>query len=107
MNNVIHLRIPVALLGRWRSDNEDGRSEYVISVEDGGLKVVGLDFVDGEQYVISGVDYDRGMVAFDTLMPSTGRRGHIVFKASTTPGQAQQIFTFTDTIQVSRQDADQ
>lgn len=107
MSNVVHLRIPAALLGRWRSDNEDARSEYIISLEEGDLRVRGIDFVDGEEYVISAVEYDRETVTFDTLMPSTGRRGRIVLRALTAAGRAEQTFTFTDTIEVSRQDAGQ
>jgi hypothetical protein len=85
MSNVVPLRIPVALLGRWRSAEEDARSEYVISHKDGALSVRGIDYVDGEEYVISGVEYDREKVSFDTLMPSTGRRGRIVLKALAEP----------------------
>lgn len=104
MSNVVHLRIPVALLGRWRSDNEDGRSEYIISHEGGALKVSGIDFVDGEEYVISRIEYDRETVAFDTFMPSTGRRGRIVLRALAASGCAELTFTFTDTTEVFRQD---
>ncbi len=107
MSNVVHLRIPVTLLGRWRSDNEDARSEYVISHVDGALKVSGVDFVDGEEYVISGVEYDRETVSFDTLMPSTGRKGRIVLRVLAAPGRAEQTFTFTDTVELSRQGAGQ
>ena len=102
MSNVVHLHVPAGLLGRWRSDNEDGRSEYVISYEDGALTVAGSDFVDGEQYLISGVEYDRDMVAFDTLMPSTGRTGRVVLRAMPAPSRAKLTFTFTDTIEMVR-----
>lgn len=104
MTNVVHLHIPFALRGRWRSDNENGRSEYHISVEGGALKVTAIDFVDGEQYEVSGLIYDRTKIAFDTLMPSTGRRGHLVLKAGSAPDRAQQTFTFTDTVEMVRQD---
>jgi len=104
MTNVVYLHIPFALLGRWRSDNEDGRSEYRISVEGGVLKVTAIDFVDGEPYEVSGLTYDQTMIAFDTLMPSTGRRGHLVLKAGSTPNRAEQTFTFMDTLEMVRQD---
>ncbi|KRE07527.1 hypothetical protein ASE63_22790 [Bosea sp. Root381] len=107
MTNVIHLNIPFALLGRWRSDNEDGRSEYRISVDAGALKVAAIDFVDGEPYEVSSIVYDRIMLAFDTLMPSTGRRGHLVLKAGSAPDRAQQTFTFTDTLEMVRQKGDE
>ena len=102
MSNVVHLRIPVALLGRWRSDEDDGRSEYVISQKDGDLHVSGYDFVDGEDYLISAVEHDRQMISFDTLMPSTGRRGRIVLRALLEAGRAELTFTFTDSTLVSR-----
>lgn len=107
MTNVVHLHIPFALLGRWRSDNEDGRSEYRISVEDGALKVIAIDFVDGEPYEVSGLIYDRTMIAFDTLMPSTGRRGHLVLKVGSARDRAEQTFTFTDTLEMVRRDGDE
>lgn len=102
MNNVVHLRIPVALLGRWRSDEDDARSEYVISHRDGELIVSAFDFIDGEQYAISDVQYDRETLSFETLMPSTGRRGRIVLKATQELGCAVQTFSFTDTVTLSR-----
>lgn len=67
------------------------------------MKVTATDFVDGEQYEVSGVIYDRTMIAFDTLMRSTGRRGHLVLKAGSAPDRAQQTFTFTDTLEMVRQ----
>jgi hypothetical protein len=73
MSKVVHLRIPIALLGRWRSNEDDARSEYVISQEGGALRVNG---VDGEEYVISGVEYDREKVSFDTLMTSRTARSY-------------------------------
>jgi hypothetical protein len=103
MTNVVHLHIPFALLGRWRSDDDDGRSEYNISVEGGVVKVTAIDFVDGEEYEVSGVHYDRTMIAFDTLMRSTGRKGHLVLKAGSSPDRAQQTFTFTHTLEMVRQ----
>ena len=70
----------------------------------GALKVAAVDFVDGEAYEVSGIVYDRTMIAFDTLMPSTGRRGHLVLKAGSVPDRAQQTFTFTDTLEMVRHD---
>jgi hypothetical protein len=107
MTNIVHLHIPFALLGRWRSDHEDGRSEYRVSVEAGALKVTAIDFIDGEAYEVSGVIYDRTMIAFDTVMQSTGRKGHLVLRAGLVPGRAEQTFTFTDTVEIVRQDGDE
>lgn len=102
MSNVVHLRIPVALLGRWRSGEDDARSEYVVSQQDGVLIVSAFDFIDGERYEISDVQYDRETLSFETLMPSTGRKGRIVLKATQEAGSAVQTFTFTDTVTLSR-----
>lgn len=107
MNNVVHLDIPLTLLGRWRSGEEDGRSEYRIFVEGGALNVTGKDFVDGEPYEISGITHDRTMIAFDTLMRSTGRKGHLVLRAGSAPGRAEQTFTFTDRLEMVRQHGDE
>lgn len=71
------------------------------------MKVAAIDFVDGEPYEVSGIVYDRTMIAFDTLMPSTGRRGHLVLKAGPVPDRATQTFTFTDTIEMVRQAGDE
>lgn len=102
MSNVVHLRVPTALLGRWRSEQDDERSEYLISHKDGELIVFAFDFVDGEQYLISNVQCDQETVTFDTLMPSTGRRGHIILKSTSEPGRAVQTFTFTDEAALTR-----
>ena len=67
------------------------------------MKVTAIDFVDGEQYEVSGLIYDRTMITFDTLMPSTGRRGHLVLKAGSALDRALQTFTFTDTLEMVRQ----
>jgi hypothetical protein len=102
MSNIVHLRFPVTLLGRWRSDEDDARSEYVISQRDGQLTVSAFDFIDGEPYEISNVEYDQETVTFETLMPSTGRSGQVVLKATPGATHAVQTFTFTDTAILSR-----
>lgn len=84
-------------MGRWRAewDSDDGRSEYHIFMAEGHLTVTGTDYSDGEEYVISNVAHDRSSVKFETLMPSTGRKGHITFDM-TENAEVRMTFTFTD-----------
>lgn len=98
MGEVTYLNIPAGLLGRWRAewDSDDGHSEYRISSKGGRLSVAGIDHADGEAFEISSLTYDRAHVAFDTLMPSTGRQGHFVFTLMA-DGIVEMRFTFTDT----------
>jgi len=97
VTNVTYLNLPMALLGRWRAewDNDDGRSEYHIFVRNGRLAVEAIDYVDREAYVISNVVCDSKSVAFDTLMRSTGRKGHLVLELKSA-GRVDLTFTFTD-----------
>lgn len=97
MAEVTYINIPTRLLGRWRAewDSDDGRSEYHIFIAEGHLTVTGTDYGDGEEYVISNVAYDRTSVRFDTLMPSTGRKGHITFNMTATV-DVRMTFSFTD-----------
>lgn len=76
-------------------------------MEGAALQVTAIDFVDGEPYEVSAIIYDRTMAAFDTFMLSTGRRGHVVLKAGSVPGRAQQTFAFTDTLEMIRQDGEE
>ncbi len=82
------------LIGRWRADEEDGRSEYEISFDGFGLKVVAHDFYDGEPYVVSDVYFDEMSIGFVTHMQSTGRIGkcYIWFDGA----EVLMKFTFTE-----------
>src|SRR5262245_1173668 len=70
------------LIGHWRADGDDGRSEYTVRAAPSGLTVMGKDFLDGEKYEITNVTWTEQQVIFDTLIPSTGRKGHMVLTAS-------------------------
>jgi hypothetical protein len=98
------MNFPLALLGRWGSDagEDDARSEYHVSIENGRLTVMGRDCVDHEPFIISNITYDRNRVEFDTLMPSTGRAGHLILVDIGVPDAAQMKFTFTDTAIVKK-----
>ncbi len=97
MSNITPLLSHHPLIGRWRSDEDDGRSEYVISAAPSGLSVTGRDFIDGEEFLISAVKWTENSVEFKTHMPSTGRRGHIVLIFAPSPQTVTMTYTFTDT----------
>jgi hypothetical protein len=96
MAEIVHLNMPTSLIGVWRSDEDDARSEYRISLEYGRLSVTAGDFLDGEQYVVSNISYDHERVEFDTFMPSSARRGHLTLIRTQSPAMAEIHFTFTD-----------
>ncbi len=106
MAEVVHLNIPIALVGIWRSDEEDARSEYRVQVRGGQLSVSARDYVDGEPYVISNIQYDSQRVEFDTFMASTLRVGHITLTATGLPNRAEIRFTFTDVGYMTRHPMD-
>jgi hypothetical protein len=97
VTNVTYLNLPMALLGRWRAewDSDDGRSEYHIFIRNGRVAVEAIDYVDREAYVISNIVCDSKSVAFDTLMRSTGRKGHLVLELKSA-SRVDLTFTFTD-----------
>lgn len=68
------------LAGTWVNENggAEVRSEYGIDVDNHNIKVVGRDRLDGEEYVISDVEWDGKILRFASLIPSTGRIGRHV-----------------------------
>lgn len=96
MAEIFHFRVPKSLLGTWRSDEDDARSQYSISIEKGKIAVSGEDYLDGEEYIISNITHDDDRIEFDTFMASTGRVGHVVLLATRDSGKAEMRFTFTD-----------
>ncbi|MGX1785722.1 hypothetical protein ACWIGM_03235 [Bosea sp. NPDC055332] len=107
MSNVIFLHFPTALLGRWRSEDDYNSAEYEIAVDGSGLKVTAADANDGEKFEVSGVEFDKETIKFDTLMPSTGRLAHLILKAMPGSQRAMLSLTFTDTIELTRPSADE
>jgi hypothetical protein len=97
MAELYHLNPPTALLGKWRGEEDDARSEYRIYLEGGSLGVSGIDDLDGENYRISNITYNSESIEFDTLMPSTERQGHLVLTRMRAPDRAEMRFSFTDT----------
>lgn len=97
MPNVTNLFAGHPLIGRWRTEEDDARTEYEISADVAGLVVAGRDYIDGESYIISDVEWSKTTVEFKTYMPSTGRRGHIVLSYLESMRSVTLTFTFTDT----------
>ncbi|WP_154660991.1 hypothetical protein [Microvirga lotononidis] len=97
MPNVTKILAGHPLVGRWRTEEDDARTEYEISADLDGLKVTGRDYIDGEDYEISDVKWTKNLVEFKTHMPSTGRRGHIVLSYVEAMRCVTMTFTFTDT----------
>ncbi|MCG7393300.1 hypothetical protein MHY87_10320 [Microvirga sp. ACRRW] len=97
MSNVTSLLSHHPLVGRWRSEEDDGRSEYIVSAAPSGLSVKGCDFIDGEEFLISDVKWTESSVEFKTHMPSTGRKGHIVLTYVQSLQTVTMTYTFTDT----------
>ncbi|WP_049735013.1 hypothetical protein [Rhizobium ecuadorense] len=96
MAEIVQLNMPITLVGVWRSDEDDARSEYHIRVRDGQLLVSARDYIDGERYVVSNVSHDPQRVEFDTFMASTSRTGHVILTATGSHDRAEIRFTFTD-----------
>lgn len=63
------------LCGTWSapaSEHEnDVRTQYTVSVVDERFHVVGVDPIDGEEFVIYDVGYDGESLRFTSRMPST------------------------------------
>lgn len=96
MGKIVSLFSNHQLIGTWRADEDDARSEYTVSATADGLAVSGRDFLDEERYEISNVNWTNASVEFDTYMVSTGRRGHLVLSKLPEGGQVEMLFTFTD-----------
>ncbi len=63
------------IIGCWRADEDDDPSECEFSFEDRKICVRGKDFYDNEQYEISNVRIAEEALFFDSLVPSTQRKG--------------------------------
>ena len=65
------------LLGIWRADEDDQRSEYEVGIRSNQIYVTGKDFIDGEEYLISNISSSEKSVSFDSIIPSTNRTAHL------------------------------
>jgi hypothetical protein len=86
------------LCGTWIASSEDTddyfRSQYSITALDGEFRVTGIDCGDGEQFVISDVQWDGEWLTFKSFMPSTKRRGVNRMRFIDTH-EIEFLFTFT------------
>ena len=86
------------IVGVWTQslpwDSDDYLAEYVISGAEKDPKVTAKDLNDGEEFVISNIKWERGMLIFESLMPSTNRHGVNKFSLSEN-GSLKAEFTFT------------
>ncbi len=98
VNNIQGKTEPRSFVGRWVSslpfDSDDYLVEYNIVLEDEELKITALDLQDGEEMRICDVSFAEGILSFDSLMPSTGRRGRNLFRLKG-DGVLEAEFTFT------------
>jgi hypothetical protein len=69
------------LCGTWSApaseDKNDVRTQYTVSVVDEQFHVVGVDPIDGEEFLIFDVGYDGESLRFTSLMPSTQSRARV------------------------------
>ena len=86
------------LVGVWIQslpwDSDDYLSEYVISGSEEEPKVSAKDLSDGEEFIISNVKWEQGVLSFVSIMPSTARHGLNKFSLSSDGGLTSE-FTFT------------
>lgn len=87
------------LRGRWREDLDnavEGRTEYDVSSSAEALRVRAVDFVDGEEHVVTNVQWTPTTIEFDVLTESTGRTGHL--KMAQKGAGATMTFTLTEVV---------
>lgn len=60
------------LIGTWVTSDEDSDAAFTFSVADGEFCVSGFCQSDGEEFEISGVNWDGVALTFNAIMPSTG-----------------------------------
>lgn len=85
-------------VGRWKSEGDWNMSVFEVSVEKSSVVVSGIDQSSGELFVISNIVSSAEEVSFDTLMPSTGRRGRQTFRMY--DGRPVSEFVFSDVSEV-------
>ena len=60
------------LIGTWVTNDEDSDAAFTFSVADGEFRVSGFCQSDGEEFEVSGVNWDGTALTFTARMPSTG-----------------------------------
>ena len=72
------------------------KAEYSVTVAGGKFSVTGIDQSDGEEFVISNIQWDGEWLSFSSLMESTQRRGVSRIRYVDT-NEVEFVFTFTET----------
>ena len=88
----------IKLIGKWKHispyDGDDYLAIYEVSGTVDTPKVTGYDTSDNEKFIISNVAWDGKTLTFESLMPSTKRKGINKFTLKG-DGEIQSEFTFT------------
>lgn len=91
--------------GKWKHsaewDSDDYRAIYLISGTANDPKVYAKDLSDSEEFIISDVSFNNGVLEFIPVVPSTKRRGLNKFKLNPRGGLESE-FTFTVIEQLER-----
>lgn len=86
------------LIGSWVSslphDSDDYLAKYTIGGNSAFPVVTAVDIQDGEEFQISNIAWNGQQLSFESLMPSTGRKGINRFRLSSN-GNVISEFTFT------------
>jgi hypothetical protein len=104
MGTVTPLLSTHPLIGRWRTEEDDARTEYHVFAVPDGISITGKDIIDGEAFEISDIWWSEKSIEFKTYMPSTGRKGHIVLTYIGATKAVTLTYTFTDTCTAYRAD---
>lgn len=75
-------------------DSDDYLAIYEVSGNPSSPVVSGWDTSDGENFIVSNVIWDGSVLSFETLMPSTNRRGINKFRL-VDDNTIESEFTFT------------
>jgi hypothetical protein len=68
------------LIGTWVTSDEDSDAAFTFSVADGEFRGSGFCRSDGEEFEISGVNWDGTALTFTAIMPSTGFATKNIFR---------------------------
>ena len=70
-------------IGCWETFDRDSSARFIVIYDDAeGLKVSGIDTLDGEEFIISDVIFEDGCLTFTSEMESTGHRVDHLFRES-------------------------
>ena len=87
-------------IGRWRADEDDGRSEYHVFPRDPKIGVRGFDFCDGEEHETSEVQLHDYGVSFKSIVRSINRSG--IVRIQKEGGSLRLIYTLKEPSEANR-----